>query len=457
MPALSPASPPVRRLFGWLNDPDDPWWERPAPSRAQQRRDVLGTVAYILVALGVVLTSKSYGLVFEGEQWWRAYLAVALMALPLAVRRRFPVITLLTASALFLLLSYLSPEASVSVPFQVAYFAALYTAIAWARDRRMLWILVAVVLAEMSLWIVISVTITNAADEMSRVFEDAAGPLPPLLAYLLYTAVLNVAYFGGAVLIGRASWRTALDRVRVREQAQQIAQQADELARRAVVDERVRIARELHDVVAHHVSVIGVQAGAARRVLTVSPESSAEALRTIEETSREAVGEMRALLQVLRSEDSGDEGRHPEPGLDDLDALARTHADAGLTVDLDRVEARDGDLSRLSAPLALSAYRCIQESLTNVRTHSTARRASVTIRTGGEGASSWLEVEVVDGGRPRPGTSGSGYGLRGIAERAALHHGEVEAGPRATASGWRVRVRFPYREAAGATGERSTA
>ncbi|UFU04495.1 sensor histidine kinase [Ruania suaedae] len=439
-----------RRLFAWLNDPDEPWWERPGPTPSQRRHDVVGALVYLAVALGVVALSKSYGMRIPEEPTWRAYLAIALMATPLGIRRRWPLPCLMAASMLFVVLSYLSPEVSISAPFQVAYFAALYTAVAWAKDRRLLWILMAAVVLAMALWITITLTVTNAATQMDDVFVDAAGPLPPMLAFVVYTALLNGAYFGGAVLIGRTAWRTALDRERVRTQAEQIAGQAAELATQAVLAERVRIARELHDVVAHHVSVIGVQAAAARRTLPVDPARSTEALRTIEVTSREAVSELRTLLHILRNDGHDGLSRAPEPGLADLDALAHTHREAGLEVDVEIVEARAGDLARISDPLSLSAYRCVQESLTNVRTHSSARRASVTVRTGGEETTSWLEVEVLDAGRPRGRTSGGGYGLRGIRERAALHHGHVEAGPRTAGPGWRVRVRFPYRSAAGA-------
>ena len=432
------------RLFHWLNDPEDPHWERPAPTRAQRRNDVLGTILALAVGLLMVMFAKSFGMVVEGEAAWRAYLAVALMVLPLAIRRAFPLITLVLASILFLALSYLSPEAAVSLTFQVAYFTALYSAVAWARDRRALWILSILVLAEMAVWLTVTFTLTNAfAGE--DLFEDAAGPMAPVPAYLLHTAVMNFAYFVGAMLIGRNSWRGALERDRADAHGRQLAEQAEELARRAVVDERIRIARELHDVVAHHVSVIGIQAGAARRVMNRSAEQAAAALRTVESASREAVTEMRSLLKVLRSDDEHDVdgSRLPEPSLADVDALARSHAPSGVRVSVNRVEHSPGALAEIPAPLALSAYRCIQESLTNVHRHSTATTAQVTIRTGGGDPTGWLEVEILDAGRPRPGTSGTGYGLRGITERATLHQGEVDMGPRAHQQGWRVRVRFP--------------
>ncbi|MPV36114.1 sensor histidine kinase [Georgenia subflava] len=455
--STEPARAPLAtRLTAWLNDPLDPLWERPAPTARQQRDDVIAAVGLVAVAIVSVVLTKSMGARIEGEEAWRAYVAVALMVAPLALRRRRPVLVLVVSSGLFLGLSYVSPEASTSLMFQAAYFAALYAAVAWARDRRLLWIAIGVVLLTMALWLVVMYTISSGADQFMN--ADPAGPVPQFAAAVLFTALINLAYFGGAILIGRSSWRGALQRVRLAEQAEQISDQADELARRAVVDERLRIARELHDVVAHHVSVIGVQAGAARKVLPRKPEAAEGALRTIESASREAVGEMRSLLGVLRSETSlgrtGGEDRAPEPGLADLADLARHHRERGLDVHLTLHEEHPDDLERVTEPLALSIYRCVQESLTNVVRHSTATSASVTVRTGTTAStadagspqpSRWVEVEVVDDGRPRPGTAGTGFGLRGVSERVALHGGEAEIGPRRTGTGWRVRARFTVR------------
>nr|WP_228720992.1 histidine kinase [Arthrobacter sp. 260] len=244
-----------------------------------------------------------------------------------------------------------------------------------------------------------------------------------------------------------SSWRNALQRTQLAEQAVLLSEQAEELARRAVVEERLRIARELHDVVAHHVSVIGVQAGAARRVIDKRPDVAVESLRTIEQASRQAVTDMRNLLGVLRSESAepgtaNDGGRRPEPGLDDLEELARQHRELGLTVSFGRVEDIPGALAEISAPLALSLFRTAQESLTNVRRHSTAGSAVMTLRTGRAGEQRWVELETVDNGMPRATSeTGSGFGLQGIRERVALHRGTAEIGPRSE-GGWRVRARF---------------
>ncbi|MFC7405079.1 sensor histidine kinase [Georgenia alba] len=439
------------KLTAWLNDPAEPHWERPRPDGADMRKDVLGTAIFMLVGLGMIVLTKSMGMRVEEEEAWRAYAATAAMIAPLALRRRFPITVLLVASGLFVGLSYLSAEASVLMPFQVAYFAALYAAVAWAPDRRLLWLALGLVLLAMALWIIMAFTTASAADEFGLGQADQAeGPLGQITAAVLYNTVMNFAYFGGAILFGRNSWRSALQRSRLVAQTDRVREQAGELARRAVVDERLRIGRELHDVVAHHIAVIGIQAGAARRVLGKDPAAASQALRTVEGSSRDAVSEMRSLLGVLRSETDTRVDRAPEPDLRDLARLEVEYRESGLAVEFHRAEDRPGDLDDVPAPLALSVYRTVQESLANVLRHSTAGTALVTLRTGRDDATTaerpgWVEVEVVDDGRPRSGTAGSGFGLRGIRERVGLHGGEAEIGPRRTGDGWRVRARFAVR------------
>ena len=446
-----------QRLDAWLNDAEEPLWERPPPTPQQMRRDVYGALALMAVGLLVLLMSRSIQGAPEGEGAWDAYGALCLMTAPLVVRRRFPLTALMLSSGLFLVLTYAAPSAAYEITFQVAYFATLYAAVAWARDRRALWIAMGLVLLTMTLWLVIAFTMVSGIEIAPE--EDPGGPVPRFVALVVYTALLNLAYFGGAIAAGRASWRSALQRTRLTQQAERIRAQGDELARRAVVDERLRIARELHDVVAHHVSVIGVQAGAARTVLTRDPEAASDALRSIEGSSRQAVGDMRSLLGVLRSEtDTGREsGEHraPEPGLGDLADLVQVHRESGLTVDLAVVEDA-GQLDEVPGPVALSLFRTVQESLANVTRHSTAAHARVVVRTGWAAVAPsaadggpdptdrWVEVEVVDDGQPRAGSGGSGYGLRGIGERVLLHRGESEVGPRRSGAGWRVRVRLPF-------------
>lgn len=442
----------LARVKSQTVDNQDNNWERPGPTKDERRKDVIGVVIFALVSAFALELTRGFGMVEEDNHpIWVQHGVLALMIVPLVLRRKYPVLVMLVMSALFIGLSLLSPLVSLQLSYQVAYFASLYSAIAWARDRRMLWLGIAVVVAAMTLWLILALTVANTFDGVLAQSQDnpdfVGGILDPLASVAIYNFLVNFAYFGGAILAGMTSWRNALQRTQLAEQAAEITRQADELARRAVVEERLRIARELHDVVAHHVSVIGVQAGAARRVIDKRPEVAVESLRTIEQASRQAVTDMRNLLGVLRSEstdlgDTGDGGRRPEPGLDDLEGLARQHRELGLTVKFGTVEDIPGALATVSAPLALSLFRTAQESLTNVQRHSTAGAAVMTLRTGLVGDQRWVELETVDNGMPRAKSEpGSGFGLQGIRERVALHRGTAEIGPRSE-GGWRVRARF---------------
>ncbi|OLT17952.1 hypothetical protein BJF80_01175 [Serinicoccus sp. CUA-874] len=238
----------------------------------------------------------------------------------------------------------------------------------------------------------------------------------------------------------------------VEEQAATIRAQTAQLTDQAVVAERLRIARELHDVVAHHVSVMGVQAAAARRVMERDPEAARDSLTAIERAARDGVGQMRDLLGTLRVAD-GDAGagtgaaaqegadRAPQPTLATLPDLVDQASTPLCQVSGQVVESAPGAAGRVPPPLQLSAYRIVQEALANVRRHSTARTARATVRVDEDAQT--VEVEVVDDGSPRVGTSGTGLGLQGMRERAALLGGGVEAGPRAGGQGWRVRVWLP--------------
>lgn len=447
---------------------DDADWARPRPPVAGLRRDAIGTGIYLAIALALMAATLSIGLRLDSEATWQPYVATAVMISPLALRRRFPTAVLLVSSALFFALNFLSMDAYMSAPFQAAYFAAFYSAVAWAPDRRLLRAAVAVVLFGMAFWIVYNYATVRSFEEFFSTELDPAGPFSQLTASVLHDTLINIAFFGGALAAGRTAWRSALRRARLEEQSEQIRAQAAEIARRAVVDERLRIARELHDVVAHHVSVIGIQAGAARRLLGRDHDGATQALRTVESSSREAVGEMRSLLGVLREDEESASAeapgsvaptRAPEPRLGDLGDLVEEYAASGLEVDLRFADDEPGDLADVPDPIALSVYRTVQEALTNVLRHSTAAQAQVTVRSGrdvsdeGSGAPlssgpCWIEAEIVDSGRPRAGeTSGSGFGLRGIRERVALHGGAIEIGPRRTGDGWRVRARYRVRAA----------
>ncbi|MFE1320522.1 sensor histidine kinase [Kitasatospora phosalacinea] len=211
-----------------------------------------------------------------------------------------------------------------------------------------------------------------------------------------------------------------------RQHAEQRVLAAEAEARRTVAEERLRLARELHDIVGHSLSVIAVQSGTARHVLAEQPEEAAKALDAIRATSRTALTELRSLLGVLREDAPGEPG---PGGLADLPRLLADSHRAGLHVELTTT----GPARPLPAGVDLAAYRIVQEALTNVVKHSDADRADVAL-TYRDGE---LDVEVVDAGRPRSGGGGSGggggggggHGLVGIRERAALYGGRMAAGP----------------------------
>jgi signal transduction histidine kinase len=203
-----------------------------------------------------------------------------------------------------------------------------------------------------------------------------------------------------------------------------------------VADERARIARELHDVIAHHVSVVVLQAVAAQGLLRDAPERAREPLTRIEQSGREALGELRRLLAVLRPAD-GTSPRTPEPGVDDLPTLVEKVRATGLAVDLNVI----GQPRAVSRGLQLTCYRVVQECLTNVLKHAQASHAHVELRYRRDA----LDVEISDDGHgAEPGVGG--FGLLGMRERVAVYGGKLEVVP-ATAAGFTVRVRLPFDEA----------
>jgi signal transduction histidine kinase len=222
-----------------------------------------------------------------------------------------------------------------------------------------------------------------------------------------------------------------------RERRAQLAErERDVAAREAVVEERARIARELHDAIAHNVSMMVVQAGAERRVIEDDGGTTQEVLATIERIGRGALTEMRRLVGMLRSDEG--EPLAPQPGLDDLPTLVAQVSDAGLPVEL-HVE---GERRDLPVGIELSAYRIVQEALTNALKHAGDAHASVLIRYGADS----LELEIVDDGtgEPQAPVSRGGHGLVGMRERVALYGGRLDAGRRPS-GGFAIRVLLPVR------------
>ncbi len=430
-----------QRILEWFGVDDE--WERPRPAIGRQDVVLAGTVEAIgLLALELVRSAGG----FENTDVpvWAQWLAVSSGAVLLLGRRRWPLVVAGIAALHMFVAGVAMPQVMSQMSLQIVYFVALLSGVAWARDRRAMAVVVGTIVLFMFTWIGWQFAVGSAAQEWmdNEDLSEQVGLFAQIPAAVGITLLINAIYFGGAIIGGGVSWRAARQRDRLQAQASTIAAQAGRLREQAVVDERLRIARELHDVVAHGVSAMGIQAGAARRVLDRDPDAARRALSHVEDASREAVTQMRLLLGTLRAGETerGDRTGTTDAGISDLPDLVAEVSGQGITVRLDVVEAQHDAADRLSRGLGLAVYRTVQEALTNVRRHSTADTVSVVVRV--DEVSSYAEVEVIDNGRPRHGTSGSGLGQLGIRERAASHDGQVDIGPR-VAGGYRVRVRYP--------------
>ncbi|MFC4498947.1 MULTISPECIES: sensor histidine kinase [Streptomyces] len=263
-----------------------------------------------------------------------------------------------------------------------------------------------------------------------------AGPLPwyaqENLGILAWTGIGATA--GDAVRSRRAVVQA------IRERAERAERTREEEARRRVAEERLRIARDLHDVVAHHIALVNVQAGVAAHVMDKRPDQAKEALAHVREASRSALNELRATVGLLRHSDDPEAPTEPAPGLDRLDDLAGTFRSAGLHVEVART---DHD-TKLPAGVDLAAYRIIQEALTNVQKHAgpDAKAEVSVVRVGPN-----VEITVLDNGHQEgeePREDGGGHGLLGMRERVTALRGTLTTGPR-YGGGFRVHAILPVK------------
>lgn len=454
--------PPVaERVLAWFGASDD--WERPLPEN-HARADAITAGVFAIAAALTMEIGRSLG-ALDGSKFavWQQYLILLAGFVPLAFRRRWPIPMAVLCQAHYFALSYLMWNIAGQPVMGALWCVSLFTVVAWEKNRTAAAGFVAVMVVYMTVWVLWLYAFGNVIDQVVQDSEGYdRGVFGPVVAFVLYGSLMNVAMIVGTVAWAQGAWRSALRRRRLAEQAETIAAQADELAGRAVVEERLRIARELHDVVAHHVSVTGVQAGAARLALTKQPEAAAEALSHVEEASRTAVTQMRGLLGTLRrsgaandidtTEVAGSEERRATPTLADLPGLVASHQCPGFSAGLDFVDetgsvpgvaTEQPIIADVPVSVGLAVYRIVQEALANVRRHSTAKQAAVVVRRiSGPAGACILEVEVTDNGSPRGASTGTGLGQLGMRERAVAAGGTLEIGPRVV-GGYRVRARLP--------------
>lgn len=339
-------------------------------------------------------------------------------AVPLLVRRRYPIGSLLTVIVLVGVFYLCGFRSTLGEP---GILIAAYTV--WARyPIRQAW--PPTVLALLGY-------------ETTMIAGGASHPLPDTVLALLQASA--------TVLIGHSVYIRA-NRLRATAERADRAEREIELeARQAVVEERIRIARELHDVVSHHLSVISVQANLARYVFESAPDTARGALDTITGTTTEALDELRRLLSVLRPPRHEPGEYRPQPGLADLPALVGRLRDAGLSADL----CITGAPRSLPPGQQLCAYRVAQEALTNVIKHAGDASAEVTLDYGADG----LRLLVVDSGGGTPARANhAGHGLVGMRERARMYGGVIEIGPREPA-GFGIELTLPYPNPGRSAGE----
>jgi signal transduction histidine kinase len=332
-----------------------------------------------------------------GDTQWPLVLIAAACA-PLVWRRRAPIGTLVVtaiAASAYQLLGYEDGLAGFALAV-AAYSAAAH------RDRG----LVLAAALPISLAAALVILLVNS---------DPRGPLE-----LLVSLVFLV---GMPLLFGRIAFH----------RRRRIQRDLERAARDAVSEERARIAHELHDVVAHAMGVMVVQAGAARVVIRRDPASASDALQRIEDTGRTGLAEMRRLVNILETDDEA--VREPQPGLDQLDELLERMRETGLPIEA----TVEGAPRHLSPGVDLTAYRVVQEALTNALKHGAGAHAQVFLRYGDDS----LELEIADNGRgPPPDGTQTGHGLIGMRERVGLFGGSLETGER-PGGGFVVRARIP--------------
>ena len=381
-------------------------WFRDRPTVADS------VFAVALAALAVIATSQADVDPSEIEPDAYAWLLTLGFCLPVAFRRTAPIAAawaMLVFNAVYWIADY--PDEATGHTLLIGVYSIGAHVDRPASLRHGLGVISAIVLVG-------TAGVISPEDEL------------PWFAIPAFLIMYGTAWILGDNLRTRRAYMQELERTAAHAEAKRLAE-----ARHAVADERTRIARELHDVVAHSMSVMVVQAGAARRVLDSNPGQAADALEAIEATGRESLDEMRRILGVLRSDDEALDFA-PAPTLDDVDRLVDQCVQAGLPVEV----TVEGEPVDLPASVELSAYRIVQESLTNALKHAGPATASVELTYGADE----LQVRIHDDGRGAATTAanGAGQGLVGMRERVEAFGGSLSAGPR-TGGGFAVDAILP--------------
>ncbi len=407
-------------------------WTRPRPDAAALRADALLAIALAFAATTTSLLYFRTTLFTEAPEIWVWILALALCTLPLAVRRIYPVPVAIVVAIGFMISGQFGvPEILI---VNICLFLAIYTVGAWEQHRALsVWSRIGIT-AAMILWLL--VTLLISADSTALPGIPRSGIFSAYATFAVLQIITNLMYFGGAFFFGERSWRAARAQAQLAARGRELELERETSAAQAVALDRIGIARELHDVIAHHVSVMGIQAAAARRSLAGDPATARASLELIETSAQSTVEELRGLLHTLRTPEPEANGASTV-GIAQLSTLIAATQSAGTPALL--IVA--GQARPLPMLIDVALYRVVQEALTNVRKHA-GRGATAEVRL--RYLAEAVEVEIGDTGtRQTLGVSrGSGLGLRGMRERIGAVGGTVTAGRREQ-GGFIVRATVP--------------
>ncbi|MCE4026921.1 histidine kinase [Microbacterium sp. Au-Mic1] len=400
------------------------------PTSRELRADlVLAAVIFVGGLLSAALSSISGVYGSQQNQLWTAIPYLVVVTVAVAVRRRRPAMAaIVVAIAYSIAVTLHIPEVYAG---NIAMFVTLYTVGAWTNSRRAAFLVRTGIITGMGIWLIIAMY-REAIDQAGKAHVSTAL-LSPYVAMIMLQVLINVLYFGGAYYFGERSWSAARERAALEQRTAELERERALSAAQAVALDRVRIARELHDVVAHHVSVMGVQAGAARMMIPQDPRAATAIVAGIETAARGAIRDFHQLLDTLRA--PGDtEDESSTVGVEDIADLAAASTAAGLPTRLQVI----GDAVPVPRVTAVNLYRIAQESLTNARRHA-GPDAEADVRIRYEPGS--VELEVVNTGRVVTGLR-PGLGQLGMRERATASGGSIELVARPS-GGFRVRATLP--------------
>jgi signal transduction histidine kinase len=390
---------------------------RPADAHGRGREYFVAVNRYITwgqkhfpdLLIAALTVGSILELVFTPVDYNKWVIPAALLAAPpLFFRRRFPFGAPTATFVVLAVFATISNQAGNNLSFP--FFCAIAAMVTYgsARERRIAYAGIPIALATVGY--------------VTHRFHQGAGGLPWVVGFFI------AAWLTGFFLSSRSRQTAEL-----RERAERLELEREVKARAAVAEERARIARELHDIVGHSVSVMTVQASAVRRLLHEDQQREREALQTVEDTGRAALAEMRRLVGVLRRPEEAP-ALVPQPSLEYVDKLVEQSREAGLETKL----TLEGEPTELPQGIDLTAYRFVQEGLTNAIKHANAKHAEVLVRYD----NGTVELVVRDDGTGDGTGGGSGHGLVGIRERVAVYGGELSAGPRPD-GGYELRARLP--------------